>query len=75
MINWWDMNDIQPHKNLTLGRKDGVGKPLFDYENKYCKIYFKLHLLTQQIPDQRRDLALLIQSKSCNISIRFTSTA
>ena len=32
MIDWWDMNDIQPHKNLTLGRKDGVGKPLFDYE-------------------------------------------
>ena len=34
MIDWWDMNDIKPHKNLTLGRKDGVGKPLFDYEKK-----------------------------------------
>jgi hypothetical protein len=57
------MNDIQPHKNLTLGRKDGVGKPLLDYEKKYSKVYVKLHLLTQQIPDQRRELTLLIQSE------------
>ena len=34
MIDWWDMNDIKPHKNLTLGRKDGVGKRLIDYEKK-----------------------------------------